>query len=372
MGTSPTVGPAGRWVVEAVAAVLTAEHTGAPVSPIGPAPEGVLDAVVAHRVTTLLADHAEALGLGEEAVLELEAARRDEVLLGLATIVHTRSMSETLTDAGVDHLVVKGTALASMVGRGAATRGSGDIDTWVRPADLAVAEAALAAAGWRRSSSTLGLPAAGVGWRWRLVERLGWEVPLTNPQRGTVDLHWRLTHDPHELGFGFEEAWDASVAIPELGSANRGLCPMHALEHVAYHGRKEHFCIVRQCVDVLDLVRICGSVEAADLARRSGNVALALEVVAPLAPPPGVPTVPSARVRRLAAEARADVGSLAWTLNSQWSATGLGRAPTRLRRESWMVRSAPSVSVAARHLAGMVVPVRLLADAAPVSHRRRH
>jgi hypothetical protein len=332
----------------------------------------VVAAVVGHRLTTLLADHAEALGLGEEAVLELEAARHDEVLLGLATIVHTRFMSDTLAAAGVDHLLVKGTALASMVGRGAATRGSGDIDTWVRPADLAVAEAALVEAGWRRSSSTAGLPAAGTGWRWRLVERLGWEVPLTHPQRGTVDLHWRLTHDPHELGFGFEEAWARSVALPELGSANRGLCASHALEHVAYHGRKEHFCIVRQCVDVIDLVRIFGAVEAANLARRSNNVALALEVVAPLVPPPGVPTVPSDRVRRLAAEARADVGSLQWTLNSQWSATGLSRAPTRLRRESWMVRSAPSAGVAARHLAGTVVPLRLLVDAAPMSHRRRH
>lgn len=357
-------------MVAAVAAVLTAEHEDAAVVSPGPPPEGAVAAIRAHRVTTLLADRAAEVGFDDDAVAQLAAERHDDVASGMGVIAHTREVSHALGGAGVDHLFVKGVAMASMAGRGAATRGSGDIDVWVRPSDLAVVTEALAEAGWSRRSDVAGLPDVGSGWRWRLLQRVGHELPLEHPKRSDVDLHWRLTPEASELTFGFEEAWRSSVPLDELGDGIRGLCPSHALAHAASHARKEHFSIVRQCVDVVDLVRVCGVDEAAALAARDRNVALALGVVNPLAPWLGLPAVAGRRPARLAAEIRAELGSTHWELASLQSQRGLRRLPVRLLRESWLVRSAPRVTAAVGHLARSVVPLRLLTDDAPVRHRR--
>lgn len=369
VGTSEAVGPGGRWVAAAVAAVLRAEHEGTPVASVGAPPPGIVPAIRGHRVTSLLTDHAVALGLGEGATRRLTEVRLNDVTQGLGVVVHTRIMSAALTDAGVDHLVVKGIALSDTVGRGAATRGPGDIDTWVRPADLGVAMAALADAGWHRRPTTAGLPEVGSGWRWGLVERVGQELALDHPQHATVDLHWRLSHDGRELPFGFEEAWAASVPLEGVGPGVRGLCPRHALAHVAHHARKEHFCILRQCVDVVDLARICGPGDTAALAAHDPNVALALAVSAPLAPWVRG-SVPSRRVARLAGEVQRDLGSLRWTHAALHAAQGTSRFSTRWAREWWLVRSAPRPAVAVRHVGRSLVPLRLLTDTAPLRHRR--
>lgn len=370
VGTAPSVGDAGRWVAAAVGAVLAAEQTGAPVSGVGEPPEAVVAAIRRHRVTTLLAPHAAELGLGEAAAQRLVRARFDEVTSGLAMVVHARAASAALADAGVDHLLVKGVALTATVGRGAATRGSGDLDVWVRPGDLRSAYDALTDAGWHRRSDATGLPEVGAGWRWRLVERIGKEMALDHPERATVDLHWRLCHEPGELGFNFDEAWAASVPLDGVGAGVRGLCPRHALAHVAYHARKEHFCILRQCVDVVDLARVCGTDDVSVLAAEDPNVALALTVVTPLAPWVEGAVRPSRRVARLAAEVQRELGSLRWTHTVMRSARGASRMPTRWGRESWLVRSSPRPSLALRHVVDGLVPLRLLTDEAPLRHRR--
>ena len=365
VGSAPEVEPEGRWVAAAVAAVLAAEHEEAPVGCVGPPPEGIVLAIAQHRVTTLLAPHATALGLNEADAERLVAADGDDRTSGLTMVVHARAASAALADAGVDHLLVKGVALATMAGRRPATRGHGDLDLWVRPADLATAEAALVEAGWWRRSDTAGLPAVGSGWRWRLVQQIGKEVVLEHATRADVDLHWRLCHEQGELRFGFDEAWAASVALEEVGAGVRGLGPQHALAHVAYHARKEHYCILRQCVDIVDLARVCAPDQVAALAATDPNVALALAVVTPLAPWLGGIAPPSRRVTRLATEVQRELGSTRWTHTEVRSARHASRLPTHRGKESWLLRSAPRRRIALRHLLYSLVPLRRLTEQGP-------
>jgi len=374
VGTAPGVDEPGRWAASALAAVLAAERAGIAVDAVAPGlaapPRGSVIALRRHRLTTVVAPHADALGFAPDVSARLLELQRAEVAGGLANVVHARAASGVLAAAGVDHLIVKGVALSSAVGRGAAVRGRGDIDTWVRPGDLDVATEALAAAGWTRRPDAAGLPAVGSGWRWRLVERIGNEMALDHPERDTVDLHWRLTADAHELGFDFDEALEGSVALGEVGPTVRGLGPLHALAHVAQHARKEHYCILRQCLDVSDAAGVCDSDDVAALAGRDPNVALALAVAAPLAPWLGGFGAPGRREARLAAEVHAELGSLRWTHAATRAVSGAARMPSRWGRESWLVRSAPTRSVALRHVARSVVPLRLVVDDAPWRHRR--
>lgn len=371
VGTAPSVGQAGRWVVAAVGAALLAEHAGAPAPDVGQPPEGVVPAIRRQRVTSLLAPHAVDLGLDGAAAQRLANLRFDDVTSGLAMVAHARAAAAALNRAGVDHLLVKGLALTVTVGRSAATRGGGDLDLWVRPAEVEAAQAALAEVGWRRRPDAAGLPAVGVGWRGRLIERIGNEVALVHPDRAPVDLHWRLCLEPGELGFGFDEAWAASVPLGGIGDGLRGLCPPHALAHVCYHARKEHFSILRQCVDVVDLAGACDPDEVSALAMTDPNVALALGIVAPLAPWLAGIAPPVRRLARLAAEVQCELGSTRWTNMAMRSTGGASRLATRWARESWLLRSSPRPAVALRHVAHGLVPVRLLTDEAPLQNRRR-
>jgi hypothetical protein len=326
-------------------------------------------AIVRHRVVPLLAPHAAALGLPDVQQHRLHEMHLGVAGAGLANAAHTDAASAVLADAGVDHLVVKGAVLPPLVGQTPASRGPGDIDVWVRTDAWADAERALGAAGWSRRDGTADLPVPGDGWRGRVVQRVGMEMPLDHPRRSTVDLHWRLVPDHREVRFGFDEALARSVPVPEVGPTVRTLCPVDALDHIAQHGRKEHWPVLRQLVDVADLAAACGD-DLEELVRTSPNARVALataaHVDARLSDLPGI----DRRARRLADEAWTGCLSLHWPLSTLWSATGLERVRVRARRESWDLRSAPSASVAAAHVGRALVPVRLLTDPHPLRHRR--
>lgn len=333
---------ADRELASWAAYVVTASLDGTPAPPLPPGctSHAAVRLLQRHRVIGTVAAAAETIGLDDE-VAQLAAGARARLLLaGLGNAADTALASTALTRAGVEHLVVKGVAIPAVLGRSPAERGPGDVDLWVRPADLRAAEEALAAHGWRRRA-TAPTVQPGDGWRWRLTEHALHEVPLDHPDRSTADLHWRLTGDPGELGFGFDDAYAASVAIPAVGATVRTLAPVHALEHVAQHGRKEAWHTLRHLLDVLALAEAVGPETTGRLAAERPNVRLAMATAAHLDPQ---------LIRGMHVDATTARGAAAaWQLcldhernpGFRRERHGVGAAAAKLRRTGWRFRSAP-------------------------------
>ena len=354
---------ASRWVAVAVRRVLQRRPPGTSLQPL-PCPhpsaassDDLIEAITRHRVIPLLTPWAERLGLPPEAVAKLEALRRQEHILGLANLMATATVARALSEARVDHLLVKGVCLPALCQRQPAVRGSGDIDVWVRARDLGAAESALAGAGWRRGDQHQTLPHEGDGWRWRFLVRFGYEVTLTHPRHSDVDLHWRLGHVAREFSFSFEAALTRSVALPAVGPQVRTLAPPQALQHLAQHGRKEAWPTLRHLVDIIELAEQCGPQQVRDLARRQANLRLALACAAHLAPEliDGVPI--DRRSILLAEEAWNGCLSLTKVHADRLSLQGAAAARSRVSMAWWLMRSAPSWPVRLNHFLWLVGPI---------------
>ena len=162
--------------------------------------EDFLDAAVRHRVEILLAGHAKELDLPEPVAAELGVLRDADRRTAMARILTVTRLGDLLT--GIDHLVLKGPALAVQTTGDPTARGGGDVDLLVAPADVEPALDRLLAAGWTcRAGSTVDRAA----WSWRHQLRHGNELSLAGPE-AVVDLHWRL--DTTQDGApGFAALW---------------------------------------------------------------------------------------------------------------------------------------------------------------------
>jgi hypothetical protein len=354
---------ASHWVAAAVSKVLQQPSSGTPLAPLScPHPseagtDDLIEAISRHRVIPLLTPWADALGLPPDGVKKLQTLRRQEHLLGLANIVGTATAAQALSEAGVDHLLVKGVCLPALSERQPAARGRGDVDVWVRACDLCAAESALARAGWRRSEQHRSLPHPGDGWRWGIMVRFSYELTLCHPRHSDVDLHWRLGHVGREFSFSFDEALNRSVALPAVGQGVRTLPPLQALEHLAQHGRKEAWPTLRHLVDIIELSECCGRQQVRDLARRQSNLRLALATAAHLSPDliDGVPM--DRRSTRLAAKAWTGCLSLTKVHADRLRLKGTAAVQSRLLMAWWLMRSAPSWPVRLNHFLWLVGPI---------------
>ena len=300
-------------------------------------------------------------------------------------LVHdTARASAALAVAGIEHLVVKGVGLAAVMGGRPVGRGGGDIDLWVRPADVARAEVALAGAGWVRAAVAARIPQPSDERRWRWMLREEHEFPLVAAPRGvpgsaegglavpppsappaSVDLHWRLFEFEGEFSFGFEGALAASVPVADVGPTVRTLCVAHALEHVAQHGRKEAWLALRQLTDVARLAVLCGPEVVGALAERSRNVRLAVAMAARLDDRlQGWHGSLGPMDRRLVDEAwERCLAFGSYALRQQQPGVG-GRelVVARAQHMGWVLRSAPGWRARGRHVGRLVVRSRVLFD----------
>ena len=334
--------PGSPWVAEAVARVIAHERLGFRIDPV-PLPEttedrmAVIDAIAEHRVAVVLADHLDALGVHDVTAEVVRRMRHQLVTAGLGLELDTNMVSALLTSAGIEHLVVKGAALAAIQGLQPSQRGAGDVDLWVRPADLVRTEALLHQHGWSRYRATLPNPTD--GWRWRLLMSVGNELPQRSDRANAVDIHWRLTQNSGEHIPDFDEAYARSVPAAPLVDGVRTLCPTDALNHLAQHGRKDAWPTLRHVVDLVRVADRCEPNDLRDMAERLPNVALAL-AVAELATGMRVEHWhPAPRTRRLADEAWHSCLSLRNPLAQRLQA---GSPAARWQFEWWQIRSAPT------------------------------
>jgi hypothetical protein len=325
----------------------------------------VVDAVVRHRVVGPVASVAHELGVPPPQAERLRALQLEAVRSGLSVAVGSRAVSRALREAGLRSLVVKGVALAAVQQRPLADRGTGDVDLWVRPAEVGAAIEVLRAHGWRPPSPVPPrLP--GPGWRDRLSSWCSPETALVHDRYPDLDLHWRLLRSPAGLELDFDEAWERSVAVDELQGEVRTLAAEDALRHVAAHASKDGWPGLRYLVDVVRLARVLPPAQLAATAARHHQVGLALEVAGHL--DPGLlRRGASTRQRQLAARAWQEC--LSTRLMTAEIVTMPGVAGRRLRRRQlrWQVVAAPSLRAAVHPVVEAVLPRGAIASPDPLA-----
>ena len=355
--------PGSPWVAEAVARVMAFDRAAIPIEPL-PAPSGsttwadVLDAMVMHRVVEVVFPHAKALGMDGDSVAIMYGMRHQLVAAGLRLELDTNAVSALLDADGIEHLMVKGAALAALMGLAPSGRGAGDVDVWVRAADVERTEQVFHANGWGRQNPSLPTPAD--GWRWRLMLSVGNELPQLGTGLSHVDLHWRLTPFVGENIADFDTAYARSVRVEAMGESVRTMCPTDALRHLAQHARKDAWPTIRHIVDIVRIARVCDPHDVTAMAASEPNVALAMAMVATLTDQPVPGWEPDVRTRSLAARAWQGCLGLGNSLVQRNAATGFQAVATRARFEWWQVYSAPGWRSRLSWAVKLAVPLQLM------------
>lgn len=155
----------------------------------------------------------------------LQVVARQAAMRELAGTAQTRQILSLLAQAGIEVLVLKGSALACWLYREPWHRPHCDLDLLV--ADITVARRAVAVL--QHAGFAL---VAGVG----PDAADGYEVALQKGDGIVIDLHWRLlNHAVLARAFGFPELHEASQPLPSMHPQARGLGPLHALFHALLH-----------------------------------------------------------------------------------------------------------------------------------------
>jgi len=371
---SPGPAPGSVWTAAALRWVLAGHPDPAP-TPAAFAttwPEAVAG-LRRHRVVQAVSGHTEHLGPPEPIAGRLHRLHVAETTGALLTLASTVRVSSALAAAGVRALIVKGVALAALQQRRPADRGAGDVDVWVHPDDRDRAvEVLIAEVGYALRPAQHRVLVRADGWRYRFHAWATPETVLVHPRFCDVDLHWRLMRSPAQLELSFDEAWRRSVPVAEIGPNVRSLCPADALVHVAHHGNKDAWAILRHVVDVVALVRAmpADAVTAAAAADRQVN--LALGVAARLAPEIAalmhVPHGRLARHRRVrwVDEAWAECLASRLRLADRRAASGVDDARLRLALTSWQMRTAPNAAAALHPLAELLLPMKAIMAQQPL------
>lgn len=319
-------------------------------------------AIARHRVAGTLSPMLARIDAPAEIVERVRAQHVKAVSDGLRVAHDTVRASNALREAGIAHLVVKGVALAALVGDDIASRGAGDVDIWVRPADVPEAERALASQGWQRRYDAQLFPSPEHRRRWHWLLREMNEIPLAHATCADVDLHWRLGQTDAEVSFEFDSALHAASTVDVGNTRIDTLAPLHALEHLAQHARKEAWPNLRSIQDIVQVSRSLDGSEVKRLAATNRNVRIAVGLGSRLDQNLS-PLVDLDRSdRRLVDEAWLRcLGGQSWPLvqpqSSGW--TGIRRW---LDHNSWLWRSSPSWKVRWWFLSRGVMRARVFFD----------
>ncbi|MEM9471087.1 MAG: nucleotidyltransferase family protein [Pseudomonadota bacterium] len=188
----------------------------------------------------------------EEVRLALEAYRRDIVTRNLAQEVGTVQVTQLLAAAGIRVLAFKGVAAARLLhGDVHDQRVSSDIDVLVASEDLLSAEAALAAAGYRKEWPEFEVAPKAQPALMYLAHAFTW----ISPDMGlAVELHHRLTHNPHWFDVRFERLWEDSEEVAlQMGSV-RTLGPADMAAYMSCHAVDHSYFVLKWIDDAAKAV----------------------------------------------------------------------------------------------------------------------
>jgi hypothetical protein len=209
----------------------------------------LIEAITRHRVSRLVLDSAEQLGFSAEGIERLKNDTLAHTHAAFQLVGHTIQVSEALTEADIDHLIIKGVALGALSST-PASRGAGDVDVLVEPSDLARLHEVLLGLGLRPAEA---LPDYSKRWSWTLWTFLDRERTYIGAGM-QVDVHWRISSQRH-LFPNFPVLWtrrtDVRVAdrpIPTLGVPD-------SLFASCFHTYFDQFQPLRSLLDVVALLR---------------------------------------------------------------------------------------------------------------------
>jgi hypothetical protein len=138
----------------------------------------------------------------------------------------TADVLRSLSDRGIETLLLKGAALIPLAYRDYGARPMTDVDLLVRPERALDALALLGEMGYR---SMLGRPEALIGVRH--ADELG------DRSGRKIDLHWAVLQENCRAGAD-EELWRSSIGFELDGFGARSLCPSDLLLHLLVHGAR--------------------------------------------------------------------------------------------------------------------------------------
>ena len=184
--------------------------------------EGVA-ALIAQKLSSASRHHHWPTSFGDAA----KEVAMGEAMTSMSFQAEARKILDLLAESGERVLILKGLSLAYWAYPKAHLRTCGDIDLLL-PSRLAAERLAkqLTALGFQQSSSSGDLVAYELMCSRNMSD--DWDLE--------IDIHWRLNNSPQFANvLSFEELWAASIPLPILHPAARGLGPAHAMLHASIH-----------------------------------------------------------------------------------------------------------------------------------------
>ncbi len=206
----------------------------------GPSPAAMVERILYHGVAGLVADRARDLADWPEPVLAL--VHEQGIALAMWELRHKALLSRLLAafgEAGIQALLLKGSALAYDLYPRPATRARGDSDILVAPADLESARSVFMQLGYRREPLDDGITDD-------LALQEIWTTTCPSGMPHYIDLHWQLINAPALRGLlTFDICKVDPHPLPRLGphamEMNRPLTLLHTCVHRAMHLTSPYF-----------------------------------------------------------------------------------------------------------------------------------
>lgn len=204
-------------------------------------------ALVRHNLVTLDARSS----LPDHAWQAIDQAATQIAFDGMVRLRQTTQVLAALRSAGIDPVLLKGYALASLLYDDPIVRPSTDVDLLVRRSEVDRACTALRAAGGRLPS------AESIAHQLAHSYDLPVMLPAAAGRPGLLELHWDLA--PRGLFALDLDAWRSrSDEFVLEGQAVRRFSAEDMLLHLALHMRKHRYVGLRWLCDVAELVRRFG------------------------------------------------------------------------------------------------------------------
>jgi hypothetical protein len=220
-------------VDESLAAVLRKEPLKAALDAISV--RELLEAAGVHGVATLVADRLRTAAAGSSSA-QVRAPLDRECAMGAAgEALRQREVAavlQSLADAGLKPVLLKGAALAYSVYDDPSHRARFDTDLFVRREDLPAVDEVMTRRGYVRASQVTGE---------LVMHQVDYLRKDAHGIRHVYDFHWKLANRQAVAQIlTFEEVSAAAVAVDVLAPAARAIGRVHALLHACVHRVAHH------------------------------------------------------------------------------------------------------------------------------------
>ena len=207
------------------------------------------DAVMSHRLSRLVVNSSQKDIFEKDDWERITNDALAHTYAGFQLVGHTAKVASILEEAGVEFLVMKGVALGAL-SQTPASRGAGDVDILVDPADVPRVHDIFLSNTYRPA---LALPDIRKKTAWSVWSFLDREATYVGHSTH-IDLHWRISSQRNlfpsfaELYSRRDEITVADTALPTLSLAD-------SLAAACYHSYFDQFQPLRSLVDVVLVVK---------------------------------------------------------------------------------------------------------------------